>query len=159
MAFYMYIVCHCSPKLSPAFSKENLKIMNNPDKPKLFTDIFLSIFPCLQIFINFSPIYGYVYPFSPIIYRYVYPFSPIYRYVYKFPPIYKYLSIIPYLQIFLYILSPIYRYVYPFFGSASAIITHPPVEIRRGMEVLLPQSFCAFDFACSIHQLQETFLR
>lgn len=51
------------------------------------------------------------------------------------------------------------KYVYPFFGSASAIITHPPVEIRRGMEVLLPQSFCAFDFACSIQQLQETFLR
>ncbi|XP_076104445.1 centrosomal protein of 120 kDa-like isoform X2 [Mytilus galloprovincialis] len=51
------------------------------------------------------------------------------------------------------------KYMYPFFGSASAIITHPPVEIRRGMEVLLPQSFCAFDFACSTQQLQETFLR
>ncbi|CAG5135088.1 unnamed protein product, partial [Candidula unifasciata] len=51
------------------------------------------------------------------------------------------------------------RYVYPFFGSAAPILTHPPVEIRKGSEVLLPQSFCAFDFACSMHQLQETFTR
>ncbi|XP_048731906.2 centrosomal protein of 120 kDa-like [Ostrea edulis] len=51
------------------------------------------------------------------------------------------------------------RYSYPFFGSAAPILTNPPVEIRRGMEVILPQSFCAFDFACSIQQLQETFLR
>ncbi|BFY97039.1 hypothetical protein BsWGS_00079 [Bradybaena similaris] len=51
------------------------------------------------------------------------------------------------------------RYVYPFFGSAAPILTHPPVEIRKGSEVLLPQSFCAFDFACSMHQLQETFAR
>ncbi|WAR00622.1 CE120-like protein [Mya arenaria] len=51
------------------------------------------------------------------------------------------------------------RYTYPFFGSAAPILTHPPVEIRKGMEVLLPQSFCAFDFACNMQQLQETFLR
>ncbi|XP_060082767.1 centrosomal protein of 120 kDa-like [Ylistrum balloti] len=51
------------------------------------------------------------------------------------------------------------RYTYPFFGSAAPILTHPPVEIRKGMEVLLPQSFCAFDFACTVAQLQETFLR
>lgn len=51
------------------------------------------------------------------------------------------------------------RYTYPFFGSAAPILTHPPVEIRKGMEVLLPQSFCAFDFACTLAQLQETFLR
>ncbi|XP_052280654.1 centrosomal protein of 120 kDa-like [Dreissena polymorpha] len=51
------------------------------------------------------------------------------------------------------------RYTYPFFGSAAPILTHPPVEIRKGMEVLLPQSFCAFDFACNVQQLQETFLR
>ncbi|KAK3096594.1 hypothetical protein FSP39_001548 [Pinctada imbricata] len=50
------------------------------------------------------------------------------------------------------------RYSYPFFGSAAPILTNPPVEIRKGMEVLLPQSFCAFDFACSLQQLQETFL-
>ncbi|OWF54108.1 centrosomal protein of 120 kDa-like isoform X2 [Mizuhopecten yessoensis] len=51
------------------------------------------------------------------------------------------------------------RYTYPFFGSAAPISTNPPVEIRKGMEVLLPQSFCAFDFACTLAQLQETFLR
>ncbi|XP_059160002.1 centrosomal protein of 120 kDa-like [Physella acuta] len=51
------------------------------------------------------------------------------------------------------------RYVYPFFGSAAPILTHPPVEIRKGSEVLLPQSFCAFDFACSMQQLQDTFTR
>ncbi|KAL3867406.1 hypothetical protein ACJMK2_044608 [Sinanodonta woodiana] len=51
------------------------------------------------------------------------------------------------------------RYSYPFFGSAAPILTNPPVEIRRGMEALLPQSFCAFDFACNMQQLQETFLR
>uniref|UniRef100_A0A0B6ZYD3 C2 domain-containing protein n=2 Tax=Arion vulgaris TaxID=1028688 RepID=A0A0B6ZYD3_9EUPU len=51
------------------------------------------------------------------------------------------------------------RYMYPFFGSAAPILTHPTVEIRKGSEVLLPQSFCAFDFACSMQQLQETFAR
>ncbi|KAL8561303.1 hypothetical protein ACOMHN_047158 [Nucella lapillus] len=51
------------------------------------------------------------------------------------------------------------RYTYPFFGSAAPILTHPPVEIRKGSEVLLPQSFCAFDFACTLQQLQDTFRR
>ncbi|KAK6179237.1 hypothetical protein SNE40_011643 [Patella caerulea] len=51
------------------------------------------------------------------------------------------------------------RYIYPFFGSAAPILTHPPVDVRKGMEVLLPQSFCAFDFACSPRQIQETFQR
>ncbi|KAL5004829.1 hypothetical protein ScPMuIL_018285 [Solemya velum] len=51
------------------------------------------------------------------------------------------------------------RYSYPFFGSAAPILTHPTVEVRKGMEVLLPQSFCAFDFACTVQQLQDTFLR
>ncbi|GFO36195.1 centrosomal protein of 120 kda [Plakobranchus ocellatus] len=51
------------------------------------------------------------------------------------------------------------RYMYPFFGSAAPILTHPPVEIRKGSEVLLPQSFCAFDFACTVQQLQDTFVR
>ncbi|XP_064607964.1 centrosomal protein of 120 kDa-like isoform X3 [Liolophura sinensis] len=51
------------------------------------------------------------------------------------------------------------RYTYPFFGSAAPILTHPAVEARRGCEVLLPQSLCVFDFACTTPQLQETFLR
>nr|XP_014352195.1 PREDICTED: centrosomal protein of 120 kDa [Latimeria chalumnae] len=51
------------------------------------------------------------------------------------------------------------RYSYPFFGSAAPIMTNPPVEIRRNMEVFLPQSYCAFDFATLPHQLQDTFLR
>ena len=49
--------------------------------------------------------------------------------------------------------------MYPFFGSAAPILTHPPVEIRKGSEVLLPQSFCAFDFACTVQQLQDTFVK
>lgn len=57
------------------------------------------------------------------------------------------------------LLNVFLRYSYPFFGSAAPILTNPPVEIRKGMEVLLPQSFCAFDFACTVQQLQDTFLR
>ncbi|XP_028911773.1 centrosomal protein of 120 kDa isoform X4 [Ornithorhynchus anatinus] len=53
----------------------------------------------------------------------------------------------------------ILRYSYPFFGSASPIMTSPPVEIRKNMEVFLPQSYCAFDFATLPHQLRETFFR
>ncbi|KAK7831335.1 hypothetical protein U0070_024623, partial [Myodes glareolus] len=53
----------------------------------------------------------------------------------------------------------ILRYSYPFFGSAAPIMTNPPVEIRKNMEVFLPQSYCAFDFATMPHQLQDTFLR
>ena len=51
------------------------------------------------------------------------------------------------------------RYTYPFFGSASPIMTHPPVEVRRGTEVVMPQSFCTFDFATSLAQLHDTFMR
>ncbi|XP_061324652.1 centrosomal protein of 120 kDa isoform X2 [Pezoporus flaviventris] len=53
----------------------------------------------------------------------------------------------------------ILRYSYPFFGSAAPIMTSPPVEVRKNMEVFLPQSYCAFDFATIPHQLQDTFLR
>ncbi|XP_072272132.1 centrosomal protein of 120 kDa [Pyxicephalus adspersus] len=53
----------------------------------------------------------------------------------------------------------ILRYSYPFFGSAAPIMTNPPVEVHRNMEVFLPQSYCAFDFATMPHQLQEKFLR
>ncbi|XP_075035209.1 centrosomal protein of 120 kDa isoform X2 [Mixophyes fleayi] len=51
------------------------------------------------------------------------------------------------------------RYSYPFFGSAAPIMTNPPVEVRRNLEVFLPQSYCAFDFATLSHQLQDIFLR
>ncbi|NWS75495.1 CE120 protein, partial [Crotophaga sulcirostris] len=53
----------------------------------------------------------------------------------------------------------ILRYSYPFFGSAAPIMTSPPVEVRKNMEVFLPKSYCAFDFATVPHQLQETFFR
>ncbi|KFV91510.1 Centrosomal protein of 120 kDa, partial [Fulmarus glacialis] len=53
----------------------------------------------------------------------------------------------------------ILRYTYPFFGSAAPIMTSPPVEVRKNMEVFLPQSYCAFDFATVAHQLQDTFFR
>ncbi|XP_037633784.1 centrosomal protein of 120 kDa [Sebastes umbrosus] len=51
------------------------------------------------------------------------------------------------------------RYSYQFFGSAAPIMTNPPVELQRNMEALLPQSYCAFDFAALPQQLQDTFLR
>ncbi|NWU33950.1 CE120 protein, partial [Hylia prasina] len=53
----------------------------------------------------------------------------------------------------------ILRYSYPFFGSAAPIMTSPPVEVRKNMEVFLPKSYCAFDFATTPHQLQDTFFR
>uniref|UniRef100_A0A8C2Y7S4 Centrosomal protein of 120 kDa n=1 Tax=Coturnix japonica TaxID=93934 RepID=A0A8C2Y7S4_COTJA len=53
----------------------------------------------------------------------------------------------------------ILRYSYPFFGSAAPIMTSPPIEIRKNMEVFLPQSYCVFHFATTPHQLQDTFLR
>uniref|UniRef100_A0A8D2APX1 Centrosomal protein of 120 kDa n=1 Tax=Sciurus vulgaris TaxID=55149 RepID=A0A8D2APX1_SCIVU len=53
----------------------------------------------------------------------------------------------------------ILRYSYPFFGSAAPIMTNPPIEVRKNMEVFLPQSYCAFDFATMPYQLQDTFLR
>uniref|UniRef100_A0A8V0XAL6 Centrosomal protein of 120 kDa n=1 Tax=Gallus gallus TaxID=9031 RepID=A0A8V0XAL6_CHICK len=51
------------------------------------------------------------------------------------------------------------RYSYPFFGSAAPIMTSPPIEIRKNMEVFLPQSYCVFHFATTPHQLQDTFFR
>ncbi|XP_036383260.1 centrosomal protein of 120 kDa [Megalops cyprinoides] len=51
------------------------------------------------------------------------------------------------------------RYSYQFFGSAAPIMTNPPVEVQKNMEVFLPQSYCAFDFAALPHQVQDTFLR
>jgi len=51
------------------------------------------------------------------------------------------------------------RYTYPFFGSSAPVMTSPPVQVQRGMEVLLPKSFCAFDFAASPRLLQETLTR
>lgn len=51
------------------------------------------------------------------------------------------------------------RYSYPFFGSAAPIMTSPPIEIRKNMEVFLPQSYCVFHFATAPHQLQDTFFR
>uniref|UniRef100_A0A493TYT6 Centrosomal protein of 120 kDa n=1 Tax=Anas platyrhynchos platyrhynchos TaxID=8840 RepID=A0A493TYT6_ANAPP len=42
---------------------------------------------------------------------------------------------------------------------AAPIMTSPPTEIRKNMEVFLPQSYCAFDFATTPHQLQDTFFR
>ncbi|XP_063956230.1 centrosomal protein of 120 kDa-like [Lytechinus pictus] len=56
-------------------------------------------------------------------------------------------------------LSVYLRYTYPFFGSSSPVMTHPPVEVRKHTEVLLPNSFCAFDFATTPQQLRETLLR
>uniref|UniRef100_A0A4W3J627 Centrosomal protein 120 n=1 Tax=Callorhinchus milii TaxID=7868 RepID=A0A4W3J627_CALMI len=53
----------------------------------------------------------------------------------------------------------IVRYSYPFFGTAAPIMTNPPMEVRKNMEVVFPQSYCAFDFATLPHQLQDTFLR
>lgn len=52
-----------------------------------------------------------------------------------------------------------FRYSYQFFGSAAPIMTNPPVELQRNMDVSLPQSYCAFDFAALPQQLQDTFLR
>ncbi|XP_032233962.1 centrosomal protein of 120 kDa isoform X2 [Nematostella vectensis] len=50
------------------------------------------------------------------------------------------------------------RYTYPFFGSAAPVMTSPPVEVSRHMQVLMPKSFCAFDFASTQGLLQETFM-
>ncbi|XP_013385110.1 centrosomal protein of 120 kDa isoform X2 [Lingula anatina] len=50
------------------------------------------------------------------------------------------------------------RYTYAFFGSAAPKVSHPAVEVQRGREVLLPQGVCTFDFAATLHQLQETFM-
>ncbi|XP_046857009.1 centrosomal protein of 120 kDa-like isoform X1 [Xenia sp. Carnegie-2017] len=50
------------------------------------------------------------------------------------------------------------KYSYPFFGCPTPIVTSPPVEVRQHMEVPLPKSFCAFDFATSPTILKETLL-
>lgn len=68
-----------------------------------------------------------------------------------------YLLIIIMLTLFAFDL--LIRYTYPFFGTAAPIMTNPPVEVKKNMEVILPQSFCAFDFAAPPHQLQDTFFR
>ena len=57
------------------------------------------------------------------------------------------------------VLSILARYTYPFFGSSAPVMTSPPVQVQRGMEVLLPKSFCAFDFAASPRLLHETLTR
>lgn len=57
------------------------------------------------------------------------------------------------------VLSVFARYTYPFFGSSAPVMTSPPVQVQRGMEVLLPKSFCAFDFAASPQLLHETLAR
>ncbi|KAM3611764.1 uncharacterized protein V6R79_023822 [Siganus canaliculatus] len=56
-------------------------------------------------------------------------------------------------------ISATLRYSYHFFGSPAPIMTNPPVELQRNMDISLPQSFCAFDFAALPQQLQDTFLR
>ncbi|PIK47213.1 putative centrosomal protein [Apostichopus japonicus] len=52
------------------------------------------------------------------------------------------------------------RYSYPFFGRSAPIMTHPSVEIlNKHMEVYLPNSFCAFDFATTGQQLHDNLTR
>ncbi|KAJ3045743.1 hypothetical protein HDV00_007869 [Rhizophlyctis rosea] len=48
-----------------------------------------------------------------------------------------------------------FRYSYPPFGTSSPIITHPPLDIlRTPHEVLLPHSFCAFEFVMGTDRLR-----
>eukprot|EP01006_Ploeotia_vitrea_P042542 TRINITY_DN66633_c7_g5_i1.p1 TRINITY_DN66633_c7_g5~~TRINITY_DN66633_c7_g5_i1.p1 ORF type:complete len:694 (-),score=388.03 TRINITY_DN66633_c7_g5_i1:14-2095(-) len=49
------------------------------------------------------------------------------------------------------------RYVYPAFGSTAPVTTHPPVEVPKLSECLLPNSFCTFEFAMSEEDLVATF--
>uniref|UniRef100_H3CFR0 Centrosomal protein 120 n=1 Tax=Tetraodon nigroviridis TaxID=99883 RepID=H3CFR0_TETNG len=49
------------------------------------------------------------------------------------------------------------RYTYQFFSSPAPIMTNPPVQLQRNMEVSLPQSYCAFDFSALPQHLQDTF--
>jgi len=51
------------------------------------------------------------------------------------------------------------RYSYPFFGSSSPVLTSPAVEVGRNTEVLLPKSFCAFDFAATEEMVMQTLTR
>ncbi|XP_035223093.1 centrosomal protein of 120 kDa-like, partial [Stegodyphus dumicola] len=49
------------------------------------------------------------------------------------------------------------RYSYPFFGTNSAMITHPEVEVNPKCEVSIPHGYCAFKFATSFNLLKSTF--
>lgn len=51
------------------------------------------------------------------------------------------------------------RYCYPFFGSVAPVMTHPAIQVNRGMEAFLPHGFCAFDFATTPQQLADTLRR
>ncbi|XP_066916000.1 centrosomal protein of 120 kDa-like [Clytia hemisphaerica] len=51
------------------------------------------------------------------------------------------------------------RYSYPFFGSSSPVLTNPPVYLQRNCEVVLPQSFCQFEFASHMETVQSTLAR
>jgi len=46
-----------------------------------------------------------------------------------------------------------------FFGSTEPVVSRPPVEVRRGTEVVIPQSCCTFPFAATPQHLQETFMK
>lgn len=52
-----------------------------------------------------------------------------------------------------------FRYTYKFFSSPGPIMTNPPVQLQRNMEVSLPQSYCTFDFSALPQHLQDTFLK
>ncbi|TGZ65723.1 hypothetical protein CRM22_005731 [Opisthorchis felineus] len=47
------------------------------------------------------------------------------------------------------------RYVYPPFESGAPVMTMPPVALPRNEEVILPNGFCAFEFAASLPELRE----
>jgi len=53
----------------------------------------------------------------------------------------------------------LYSYTYIFFGSTEPVVSRPPVEVRRGTEVLIPQPCCTFPFATTPQHLQETFMK
>jgi len=53
----------------------------------------------------------------------------------------------------------IIRYSYPFFGSSGPVLTNPPVYLQRNCEIVLPQSFCQFEFASNLDTLQATLSR
>ncbi|KAG8190315.1 hypothetical protein JTE90_014421 [Oedothorax gibbosus] len=49
------------------------------------------------------------------------------------------------------------RYSYPFFGTNSAMVTHPDVEVTLKREVSIPHGYCSFDFATTFAQLKSTY--
>ncbi|KAJ0068132.1 hypothetical protein NL108_016283, partial [Boleophthalmus pectinirostris] len=53
-------------------------------------------------------------------------------------------------------ISATLRYQYSFFGSSAPVMT-PVVTLNRHTEALVPQSFCAFDFAALPQQLHVAF--